>query len=69
MVVITWIITFLSLIGVILNIKKKKICFLIWMVTNASWCIYDFSIEAHAQSFLFLIYTALAIWGFIAWRK
>jgi nicotinamide riboside transporter PnuC len=64
-----WLITTISLIGVILNIKKKKICFVIWFFTNATWCIYDFYIGAYAQSFLFLIYTGLAIWGMIEWRK
>ena len=40
-----WIITALSIAGVILNIQKKRICFVIWLFTNASWCIYDFIID------------------------
>ncbi len=64
-----WIITVLSIIGVVLNIKKNKYCFIIWTITNGSWCIYDFIIGAYAQSFLFLIYFILAIWGIYEWKR
>jgi len=64
-----WVVTFFSLLGTILNIKKKKICFWIWLFTNVTWCVYDYMIGAYAQSCLFLIYTGLAIWGIIEWQK
>jgi nicotinamide mononucleotide transporter len=64
-----WVVTAASLAGTILNIKKKRICFSIWLVTNSLWCAYDFHIGAYAQSSLFLIYVGLAIWGIIEWRK
>jgi nicotinamide riboside transporter PnuC len=60
-------ITALSIIGVIANIYKKKWCFIIWLFTNASWCLYDFSKGLYSQSFLFFVYTLLAIWGLIKW--
>lgn len=63
-----WIVTGLSIIGVILNIYKRKECFIIWIITNVLWCLYDFHIEAHAQSGLFLIYLILAIAGLIKWN-
>lgn len=64
-----WLITGLSLIGVIANIYKKRWGFLVWMVTNSIWCIYDYYIGAYAQSFLFLTYFILAIWGWFKWEK
>ncbi len=67
--VLTWGLAGLSLVGVVLNIKKKTECFVIWLVTNASWTVYDFSIGAYAQSFLFSIYTVLAVYGLYEWRK
>ncbi|MBU0479088.1 nicotinamide mononucleotide transporter family protein [bacterium] len=67
--IITWSMTLLSIIGVILNIKKKRICFVLWSITNVSWCIYDFTIQAYAQSFLFLVYLGLSIWGIFEWKK
>ena len=64
-----WIVTGASLIGTILNIKKKPVCFIIWFFTNSLWMIYDFSIGSYAQAALFTVYTGLAIWGIIEWRK
>ncbi len=63
----TWIVTFASIIGVVANIKKKTWCFAVWLCTNAAWMVYDFSIGAYAQSFLFFVYVILAIWGLIEW--
>ena len=60
--------TLLSLTGVVLNIKKNKLCFVIWTITNATWCLYDLSLHAYAQSALFAVYFILAIWGLIEWR-
>lgn len=64
----SWTLTILSLIGVILNIKKQKACFIIWAFTNFGWMVIDFKQGIPAQGMLFLIYTALAIWGFTQWR-
>jgi len=48
--------TLLSLVGVVLNIKKKRICFIIWAITNLSWAIVDFKANLPAQGVLFLVY-------------
>lgn len=66
---LSWIITVLSLIGVILNIKKKRACFYIWAVTNAAWTIIDWEKGIPAQASLFFIYFLLALWGIWEWRK
>jgi len=63
-----WIVTGASIIGTVLNIKKKRICFVIWLITNSLWMLYDFSIGSYAQSALFAVYVCLAIWGIIEWR-
>ncbi len=64
-----WVVTFFSIVGTILNIKKRKECFVIWLITSSAWCVYDLYIKAYAQSFLFFIYICLAIWGIIEWKK
>ena len=69
MIYITWVLTILSLIGVVLNIKKRKECFYIWGATNFGWVFIDYQAELYAQSFLFAIYFFLAIWGLYAWRR
>ena len=63
-----WCMTILSIVGVILNIKKRNECFIVWIFTNASWAIYDFKIGAYSQSALFGIYFALSIWGLHEWK-
>jgi hypothetical protein len=61
-------VTFLSLIGVALNIKRKRSGFWVWMVTNAIWAGYDYRIGAWEQGVLFTAYFVLACWGSWEWR-
>jgi nicotinamide riboside transporter PnuC len=55
--------------GVILNIKKKKSCFYIWLVTNTAWAAVDFYKGIPAQGVLFSIYAVLAVWGIFEWKE
>lgn len=64
-----YILTILSLIGVILNIHKKRASFLIWIASNTCWAAIDFRAGLPAQGWLFVIYACLAVWGFFAWKK
>ncbi|MXD08521.1 nicotinamide mononucleotide transporter [Escherichia coli] len=48
---------------------KSKYCFYIWTITNFAWCGIDFYYGLYSQSFLFLIYFILAIYGLIKWSK
>lgn len=63
-----WLLTGLSLVGVVLNIKRKKSCFIIWSFTNAAWALIDLYVGLYAQAALFAIYFVLAIWGFMVWK-
>lgn len=65
---ISWFVSFLALLGVVLNIHKSKYCFHIWSGTNLFFCIYDYTIGATAQAALFAIYFVLALWGIWEWR-
>ena len=58
-----------SLFATYLNIKKKNVCFKIWLVTNSCWMVYDFVIGAIWQAVLFAVYVGLAIYGIWEWRK
>ena len=64
-----WAVTATSLFATILNIKKKRACFFIWLVTNSLWFLYDFHIGAYAQSALFFCYVCLAVWGMLEWKQ
>ena len=65
----TWLVTVAAIVGVVANIHKRTWCFAIWLVTNACWAVYDWRIGARAQSVLFMIYTVLAAWGLVKWRR
>jgi nicotinamide riboside transporter PnuC len=67
--IFTWFLTVLAIIGVILNIQKRRVCFFIWAFTNASWAIVDFIMGIPAQGALFTVYFVLALWGIWAWRQ
>ena len=66
---LTWLLTGLSLIGVVLNIHKRQECFYIWAVTNTCWMLIDFKKGIPAQGVLFMVYVILAIYGIIMWKK
>lgn len=68
MAYLMWFLTALSLYGVVLNIRKRRECFYVWGVTNASWAVVDFHAGLFAQAALFGVYFALAIWGVWEWR-
>jgi len=70
----TWILTGLALTGVVLNCLKNRQCFIIWMITNASWAVVDFRAakinpELYAQGWLFVVYFILAVWGWFRWSR
>jgi len=64
-----WAVTGLSLIGVVLNIKKKRLCFIVWTITNLAWCVIDFRSGLPEQGWLFVGYTVLSVWGWFKWGK
>lgn len=65
----TWAVTAASLIGAYANVKQKAWGFILWMLTNLTWCIVDFVTGIYSQAFLMFIYFLMALWGFIEWTK
>ncbi len=65
----TWIVTGFSIIGVVLNVKRKRICFWIWAGTNAAWAIVDYWQGIYSQAALFTVYFGLAIYGLVEWGR
>lgn len=67
--VLTWMLTCMSVTGVVLNIKKNRLCFLFFIVANMGWITVNITKEIYAQAFLFVVYTGLSTWGFIEWTR
>ena len=66
---VMWMLAGLSIFGVVLNVHKEPSGFLVWMFTNACWATIDFRKRLYAQSFLFVVYFFLALWGWISWVR
>lgn len=64
----TWLLTALSIFGVILNTRQDRRCFYVWIVTNSCWAVTDFAKGLPAQGTMFLLYLGLSIWGLYQWR-
>lgn len=63
----TWIVAALSLTATVLNIRRVRVCFLIWALTNSAWAFFDFAYGLPAQGSLMCMYACLAVWGWSAW--
>lgn len=63
-----WTLVAASLVGVVLNIRKRRECFYVWTATNALWCAVDAWHGIWSQSILQGLYCGLAVWGLIEWK-
>ena len=69
MAAFTWIITFISLAGTVLNVRKNILCFYLWSVGNIAWLTYDIASGLYSRAVLDVVHLAFAIWGIFAWRE
>ena len=63
----TWVLAVVCLIGNILNVKKLRVCFLIWIACNIVWIIYDVTHQNYARVLLDSVQIGFDLWGFIKW--
>jgi len=68
MTALGWIMASIAFVGVWLNVRGDRRCFLLWAVTNAGNAIYAASKGAYPLAVLFAAYWLLAIWGLWRWR-
>lgn len=64
-----YIVSILSILGSWIVIKKNRYGFIIWMITNASWIVYDVYKTAYPQAVLMIVYFVMSLWGFITWKE
>ena len=64
-----WLAAAVSIVGVELNIRHRRECFYVWVVTNAAWCIVDGWHGIYSQAVLHAVYFALAVRGILLWKK
>ena len=66
---VSWITTALCLIGTVLNVKKNKWCFVLWLIGNILWLIIDIKNGLISRAILDIVQGILALWGIIEWRN
>ena len=66
---VIWATAIASIVAVVLNVRKNRACFAIWLGTNLSWSVIDFAHEIYGQAFLQAIYAGLSVWGLVEWRR
>ena len=66
---ITWGLSLISIIGTVFNIRKKVVCFYIWMLGDILWWIFDVLHGCYGRACLDFLQVILAFWGMICWNK
>jgi len=64
----TWILTAVCLAGTVLNVKKKRLCFVLWAAGNIAWLIYDIASGLYSRALLDAVQLGFAVWGFLEWK-
>lgn len=69
LIYITYLATFLSILGNIFIVKKSRIGYWIWIASNIFWIYVDYKIpEMSAQIIMMVFYIILNVWGLYEWR-
>ena len=68
MTALFWLTSIASLVGVVLNVHRRRECFLIFAVTNSVWMVADWMHGLPSQAVLQLAYLGLSIYGLVRWR-
>lgn len=67
---LSWLLSAIGIIGALWNIRKRKSCFILWSIGNLGWITFGIFIpEYRGQIPLWIIFTALYIYGWWQWRK
>lgn len=64
-----WIIVFIALAGVVLNIRRKWYCFVFWSASNSWWLVHNICIGEYAQAALFGLFLMFCIYGGDEWER
>ena len=59
--------TAISLFGNYLNCRKKRFCFLLWIVCNIGWASIDVLSGAYSRAVLDVVQIAFSVYGYREW--
>ena len=61
--------TIICFAGMILNVKKMKACFVVWLIGNTVWLLIDINSMAISRVILDIAQQIFNAWGLYEWRK
>ncbi|NGX28480.1 MAG: hypothetical protein K940chlam1_00661 [Candidatus Anoxychlamydiales bacterium] len=64
-----WFNTIVAIMGTILNAKQVRFGFIVWMITNAVFVVFNIYMKIYPMAALFSVYFGLALYGWISWGK
>jgi len=67
--VIEWLWAVLSITGAILNARKNKWGFMVWMVSNVGWIYTNVYYGLWAQIPVWIAFSVTSIYGWILWSR
>ena len=66
--VFTWTVTLVCLTGTVLNVRKMRACFMLWIIGNVAWAAWDLYQGLYSRMSMDLVQLALAGWGWVSWK-
>lgn len=69
MEIITWALTVLAIVGVVLNAQQKVAGFYFWIPSNIGWLVVGVITGVYAQAALFTFYTFMCFYGIKQWNN
>lgn len=66
---LAWIVTAICLAGTVLNVKKLRWCFHLWVIGNLLWLAIDMHNQLYSRALLDFVQLILAAWGLIEWTE
>ena len=69
MTIFTWLVSGLSLVGLIYNVRGSDTSYLIWIPCNIALVGINYYYAMYAQMVLFTAYTVLSVYGYREWKK
>lgn len=59
----------MSIIGAYLNVKRKRVSFLLYTIANIGWVLTNLYFEIYSQAALFFVFTILSTYGWFEWGR
>lgn len=69
MYMLDWIALFLSVLGIILNARRKIACWAVWSASNAAWLVVAIQTNQTPLAIMQVAFIVLNIFGYRSWKK